>query len=88
MASNIETEDLTKTFGSLTAVDHLSFEVDEGEVFGPLVQTAWAKQPLFACSPVLFHDISEIAFKESCHANKFALQLPFKPSIISDQLKC
>jgi len=29
----IETEDLTKTYGPLTAVDHISFEVQEGEVF-------------------------------------------------------
>ncbi|NIR86145.1 ATP-binding cassette domain-containing protein [Candidatus Bathyarchaeota archaeon] len=34
--SSIETEGLTKTFGSLKAVDHLSFEVGEGEVFGLL----------------------------------------------------
>lgn len=34
--SSIETEGLTKRFGSLTAVDHLSFEVGEGEVFGLL----------------------------------------------------
>lgn len=32
----IETEGLTKRFGSLTAVDHLSFKVREGEVFGLL----------------------------------------------------
>jgi ABC-2 type transport system ATP-binding protein len=32
----IEAEGLTKTFGSQTAVDHLSFEVGEGEVFGLL----------------------------------------------------
>ncbi|MBC7248709.1 MAG: ABC transporter ATP-binding protein [Anaerolineae bacterium] len=29
----IETENLTKTYGSLTAVDHISFAVQEGEVF-------------------------------------------------------
>ena len=34
--SSIETEGLTRRFGSLTAVDHLSFEVGEGEVFGLL----------------------------------------------------
>ena len=33
---SIETEGLTRRFGSLTAVDHLSFEVGEGEVFGLL----------------------------------------------------
>ncbi len=30
----IETVDLTKNFGALTAVDHLSLEIQEGEVFG------------------------------------------------------
>jgi ABC-2 type transport system ATP-binding protein len=32
----IEVEGLTKTFGSYVAVDHLSFGVGEGEVFGLL----------------------------------------------------
>ncbi len=36
MVSKIEAEGLTKIFGSLTAVDHLSLEVREGEVFGLL----------------------------------------------------
>ena len=36
IVSNIEAEGLTKTFGSLTAVDHLSLDVREGEVFGIL----------------------------------------------------
>ena len=30
----IKTEDLTKVYGSQTAVDHISFEVTEGEIFG------------------------------------------------------
>jgi len=34
--SSIETEGLTKNFGSLVAVDHLTFKVEEGEVFGLL----------------------------------------------------
>lgn len=34
--SIIETEGLTKIFGSLTAVDHLNLEIGEGEVFGLL----------------------------------------------------
>jgi len=33
---SIETKGLTRRFGSLTAVDSLSFEVEEGEVFGLL----------------------------------------------------
>ena len=34
--SSIETDGLTKRFGSLTAVDHLGFKVREGEIFGLL----------------------------------------------------
>ncbi len=30
----IETKNLTKKFGALTAVDDLTFRVDDGEVFG------------------------------------------------------
>jgi ABC-2 type transport system ATP-binding protein len=30
----IETDDLTKRYGRQTAVDHLSFQVEEGEIFG------------------------------------------------------
>jgi len=33
---NIETEGLTKRFGSVTAVDHLTFKVGEGEILGLL----------------------------------------------------
>ena len=34
--SQIETDRLTKHFGTLTAVNQLSFEVEEGEIFGLL----------------------------------------------------
>jgi len=34
MEKVIITEQLTKKFGSFTAVDHLSFEVEKGEIFG------------------------------------------------------
>ncbi|MCP9612985.1 ABC transporter ATP-binding protein [Coprobacter tertius] len=30
----IKTQNLTKRFGTFTAVDHISFEVEEGEIFG------------------------------------------------------
>lgn len=32
----VETKSLTKQFGMSTAVDRLSFEVEEGEIFGLL----------------------------------------------------
>ncbi len=34
MTSVIHASDLTKIFGKSTAVDHVSFEVQEGEIFG------------------------------------------------------
>ncbi|MDD5675150.1 MAG: ATP-binding cassette domain-containing protein, partial [Chitinivibrionales bacterium] len=34
MSFTIETENLTKTFGAFTAVDHISFAVEAGEIFG------------------------------------------------------
>lgn len=30
----IQVKDLTKQFGSFTAVDHITFEVERGEIFG------------------------------------------------------
>ena len=30
----IKAENITKTFGDFTAVDHISFEVKKGEIFG------------------------------------------------------
>ncbi len=36
MSHIIETRDLTKKFGGLTAVDNISFSVDKGEIFGLL----------------------------------------------------
>lgn len=36
MAYTIKTEDLTKRFGELNAVNHVSFKVEDGEIFGLL----------------------------------------------------
>ena len=32
----IDARDLTRTFGSFMAVDHITFNVQVGEVFGPM----------------------------------------------------
>jgi len=34
MSAAVVVEDLTKTFGTFTAVDHVSFQVEKGEIFG------------------------------------------------------
>ena len=36
MSHIIETFDLTRRFGNLTAVDHINFKVEKGEIFGLL----------------------------------------------------
>ncbi len=42
----IEVRSLTKTFGSFTAVDHISFEVKQGEIFGMLGPNGAGKSTL------------------------------------------
>ncbi len=46
----IDTEDLTKKFGDLTAVDSLTLHVDDGEVLGFLGPKGAGKRPQFGCS--------------------------------------
>ena len=43
----IHTEELTKTFGNFTAVDHLSFDVRRGEIFGFLGANGAGKTTIF-----------------------------------------
>jgi len=40
----IKADNLTKMFGRLVAVDHISFEVEEGEIFGFLGANGAARQ--------------------------------------------
>jgi len=64
----IEVNSLTKTYGRLTAVDHISFEVEEGEVFGflgpngagkttTIMMLATALNPTSGTATVWGHDI-------------------------------
>ena len=43
----IHTEELTKTFGNFTAVDHISFDVRRGEIFGFLGANGAGKTTVF-----------------------------------------
>ena len=43
----IEVKQLTKRFGTFTAVDHISFEVEPGEIFGFLGANGAGKTTLF-----------------------------------------
>jgi len=47
--SVLEVENLTKQFGGLTAVDDLSFSVDEGEILGVIGPNGAGKSTVFNC---------------------------------------
>ncbi|OGO22870.1 MAG: hypothetical protein A2144_02490 [Chloroflexi bacterium RBG_16_50_9] len=47
--SMIEVEGLTKRFGQFTAVDHISFQVDKGEIFGLLGPNGAGKTTTIRC---------------------------------------
>lgn len=46
----IETAGLTKRYGTLTALDNVTFEVARGELFGLIGPTARAKPRCSGCS--------------------------------------
>lgn len=52
----IEVEGLTKQFGNFTAVDHISFKVKQGEIFGFLGANGAGKQQPCACYAV-YHNL-------------------------------
>ena len=49
----IKIQELTKQFGSFTAVDHISFDVKKGEIFGFLGANGAGKQLRWECYVVL-----------------------------------
>jgi len=60
----LETRDLTKKFGGVTAVDHLSLEVEEYSILGILGPNGAGKSTLFnLISGVYRPDAGEVSFK-------------------------
>jgi len=70
----IEVNNLTKTFGHLVAVDHVSFEVEEGEIFGflgangagkttTIMMLATARTPTSGTATVSGYDITRAGSK-------------------------
>lgn len=49
LESAIEVSNLTKHYGDLCAVDHVSFEVKKGEIFGFLGPNGGARRPQYGC---------------------------------------
>ncbi|MCX6013880.1 MAG: ATP-binding cassette domain-containing protein, partial [Chloroflexi bacterium] len=58
MHSIIEVENLRKTYGKVVAVDHVSFNVVEGEIFGLLGPNGAGKTTTVECLQGLRHGFS------------------------------
>ncbi|MDD5749001.1 MAG: ATP-binding cassette domain-containing protein [Actinomycetota bacterium] len=58
METVIEVEGLTKKFGDLTAVDHISFEIQKGEIFGFLGPNGAGKSTTVKMLATLLHPTS------------------------------
>lgn len=63
----IEVKNLTKRFGSLTAVDNLSFEVKRGELFGIIGPDGAGKTTLFRMLTTLLHPDGGDAYINGLH---------------------
>jgi branched-chain amino acid transport system ATP-binding protein len=63
--SMLTISNLTKVFGGLTAVDHVSFKVEEGEIFGLIGPNGSGKTTIFNMINRYYHPTSgKIYFKE------------------------
>jgi len=51
MTAIVEARHLQKTYGKIRAVDDVSFEIKEGEIFGLLGPNGAERRPLSGCFP-------------------------------------
>ena len=66
----IVVSDITKEFGSIVAVDHVGFEVDEGEFFGFLGPNGAGKTTLIRMLTTLLRPTSGKAFVSGCDVSE------------------
>jgi ABC-2 type transport system ATP-binding protein len=74
----IHTEELTRQFGNLTAVDHVSLDVDEGEVFGFLGPNGAGKTTMIRMLAGLISKTSGEAEVAGCEIGKEADELKLR----------
>ncbi len=66
----ITVSDMTKTFGEITAVDHVSFEVEQGEFFGFLGPNGAGKTTLIRMLTTLLKPTGGRAVVSCCDVTK------------------
>jgi ABC-2 type transport system ATP-binding protein len=83
----LETEGLTRVFGSLTAVDHLSISIEEGEVFGLLGPNGAGKTTTIKMLTTLLAPTGGKArvagFDVACQARQVRRLIGYVPQMIS-----
>jgi ABC-type multidrug transport system ATPase subunit len=67
--SAIQVRDIVKIFGDFTAVEHISFDVDEGEIFGLLEPNRAGKSTLIRMLATLLSPTSGSATKGGYQKN-------------------
>jgi len=92
MSHIIETRDLTKRFGSLTAVDNISFSVDKGEIFGLLGPNGTGKSTTISMLCTILRPTSGTAIvngydvvRQPAHVRK-SIGIVFQDPSIDDKL--
>lgn len=60
----LQINDLTKRFGGLTAIDHLSFQIEEGQIYGLIGPNGAGKSTVFNCISKIYQlDEGTITFR-------------------------
>ena len=59
----LEVKNVTKTFGALTAINNLSFQVKQGEIFGIAGPNGSGKSTLFNVITGFYHNAGDIIFQ-------------------------
>ena len=70
----IDVQNVSKSFGSLKALDNVSFTVEKGDVFGVIGQNGAGKSTLFRCMMNFFDDYTGAIIYDGVNMKDIALE--------------